>query len=94
MIENRLFLRLKVMREIPLFVGFLELKSYNMRIQHIPVLGQINRIKLYSGLYHVLEGIAANHSFCSLPHFVAFIMFVILQSEESEIEINTKYSSD
>ena len=47
-------------------------------------------MKILSCLYHVLQGIAAKHSFYSLPHFVAFIMVIILQSEESEIELNTE----
>ena len=47
-------------------------------------------ITILSGLYHELQGIAAKHSFYSLPHFVAFIMVIILQSEESEIELNTE----
>ena len=51
-------------------------------------------MKILSCLYHVLQGIAAKHSFYSLPHFVAFIMVIILQSEESEIELNTENSSD
>ena len=34
----------------------------------------------------MLQGITAKLSFYSLPHFVAFIMIVILHSEESEIE--------
>ena len=47
-------------------------------------------ITILSSLYHELQGIAAKHSFYSLPHFVAFIMVIILQSEESEIELNTE----
>ena len=47
-------------------------------------------ITILSSLYHELKGIAAKHSFYSLPHFVAFIMVIILQSEESEIELNTE----
>ena len=51
-------------------------------------------MEILSSLQQVQQGIAAKHSFYSLPHFVAFIMIIILQSEESEIELNTENSSD
>ena len=51
-------------------------------------------MEILSSLQRVLQGIAAKHSFYSLPHFVAFIMVIILQSEESEILLNTENSSD
>ena len=50
----------------------------------------MRKMKILSCLYHVVQGIASKHSFYSLPHFVAFIMVIILQSEESEIELNTE----
>ena len=59
-----------------------------------PFSGEMRTITILSSLYHELQGIAAKHSFYSLPHFVAFIMVIILQSEESEIELNTENSSD
>ena len=48
-------------------------------------------MEILSSLQQVLQGIAAKHW---IPHFVAFIMVIILQSEESEIELNTENSSD
>ena len=59
-----------------------------------PFSGEMRTMKILSSLYHVLQGIAAKHSFYSLPHFVALIMIIILQSEESEIELDTENSSD
>ena len=80
-------------RNSPLCRFFLQ---WNLTIWGIdsPFSGEMRRIKILSSLYHELQGIAAKHLFYNIPHFVAFIMDIILQSEESEIELNTENSSD
>ena len=50
--------------------------------------------KTQSSLYHEWKEIEAKDLFFKLPQIVAFIMFNKLQTEESEVEWNVKYSSD
>ena len=42
-------------------------------------------IKIYSSLYHDLDNLEATDKSFNLPHFVGFIMFDNLQSEEFEM---------
>ena len=51
-------------------------------------------IKMQNTLYLEWRDIKAKDTFFKLPQFVAFIIANILQSEESELEWNFKYSSD
>ena len=59
-----------------------------------PFSEKMRTITILSCLNHVLQGIPAKHSFNSLLHFVAFIMLFILQTEESDTEVNIVNSSD
>ena len=51
-------------------------------------------IKILSCLYHDLDDFEMKDKSFNLPHFVGFIMYDILQSEEFKIELNTNSSSD
>ena len=45
-------------------------------------------------MYHDLDDFEMKDKSLNLPHFVGFIKYDILQSEESKIALNTNSSSD
>ena len=91
---NRLFLRLKGIREIPYFVGF----SCNEILQSEKLIVQFpwkwQQSKYWATWNICYKALQPKHLFYSLPHFVASIMVLIPQSEECEFEWNTKNSPD
>ena len=93
-IERRIFLRLKVMREYsPVCRIFVQWNPTIWGI-NISFWRKVVSIKMQNSLYREWCDIKAKDTFFKLPQFVAFIIVNILQSEESELEWNFKYSSD
>ena len=68
------------------------MKSYVLRNQLIIWVKMIT-MNIYSSLYHDLDDHEATDRSFNLPHFVGFIMYDLLHSEQS-IELITKSSSD
>ena len=93
-IERGIFLRLMVMREYsPVCRIFVQWNPTIWGI-NISFWRKVVSIKMQNSLYREWCDIKAKDTFFKLPQFVAFIIVNILQSEESELEWNFKYSSD
>ena len=93
-VETKVFLRLEVMRQNSPLCRFFMLWIPTFRGINISCGSKTDTIKISSCLYHDLGDFEATDKFLNLPHFVGFIMYEILQSEESKIELNINSFSD
>ena len=93
-LETKVFLRLEVIRRNSSLCRFFMLWSPTFWGINISCGSKTDTIKILSCLYHDLDDFEMKDKSFNLPHFVGFIMYDILQSEESKITLNTNSSSD
>ncbi len=93
-VQTKAFLRLEVIRQNSPLCRFFMLWSPTFWGISISCGSKTDTIKISSCLYHDLDDFEHTDKFLNLPHFVGFIMYEILQSEESKIELNINSFSD
>ena len=93
-VETKVFLRLEVIWQNSPLCRFFMLWSPTFWGISISCGSKTDTIKISSCLYHDLDDFEITDKFLHLPHFVGFIMYDILQSEESKITLNTNSSSE
>ena len=93
-VETKVFLRLEVIRQNSPLCRFFMLWSPTFWGISISCGSKTDTIKILSCLYHDLDDLEMKDKSFNLPHFVGFIMYDILQSEESKITLNTNSSSE
>ena len=93
-VETKVFLRLEVIRQNSPLCRFFMLWIPKFRGINISCGSKTDTIKILSCLYHDLDDFEMKDKSFNLPHFVGFIMYEIVQSEESKIELNINSFSD